>query len=274
MTSSPGLTTFSPAAAAFDRCASSYDETFTHSRIGRAQREQVWTRLLAAFSPGSSILEINCGTGEDARFLAHRGRTVLACDASSHMVAVAKRHSKLDLSLAAPEFLHLANEDLSELAAHAPFDGAFSNFSGLNCLEDLHPVAAGLAKLLAPNANLLLCLWTRVCLAESMWYLLRMQPSKAFRRISGKSTAHIGGSPIAVFYPRVKAICQMFSPWFSLRSRRAIGLFVPPSYVEPWIRHRPRLLSQLEGLDRVCTRWPVFRDLGDHVLLEFVRCNP
>jgi hypothetical protein len=24
----------------------------------------------------------------------------------------------------------------------------------------------------------------------------------------------------------------------------------------------------------LCTRWPIVRDVGDHVLLEFVRCNP
>ena len=66
------------AAVAFDRVASSYDELFTHTAIGRAQRKQVWEKLLAAFPPGSRILELNCGTGEDARFLAarHPGREI------------------------------------------------------------------------------------------------------------------------------------------------------------------------------------------------------
>ena len=269
MTASAYLTTISPAAEAFDRCASAYDELFTHSLIGRAQRNQVWPRLLAAFPTGSRILELNCGTGNDARFLAEHGRTVLACDASSRMISVARRRSHS----ADVEFLQLANEDLHRLSDRSPFDGAFSNFSGLNCVSDLKPVAADLAALLGPDARLLVCLWSRLCAAECIWYSLQGSFAKAFRRISGHSDATIGGLRIPVFYPTVSTVREAFSPWFSLRSRQAIGLFVPPSYAEPWIRSHPNLLATFERLDRVCATWPIFRGLGDHVLLEFVRCN-
>ena len=87
---------FSAAATAFDRVADSYDELFTHTAIGMAQRKQVWGKLIAAFLTGSRILELNCGTGEDARFLAARGRSVVACDASTEMIEVAKRHNSGD----------------------------------------------------------------------------------------------------------------------------------------------------------------------------------
>ena len=48
----------------------SYDDLFTRSAIGRAQREVVWKILFRHFDPGDHILELNCGTGEDAVFLA------------------------------------------------------------------------------------------------------------------------------------------------------------------------------------------------------------
>jgi hypothetical protein len=38
-------------------------------------------------------------------------------------------------------------------------------------------------------------------------------------------------------------------------------------------RHENALV-QMERLDRICSEWPFLRDLGDHMLLEFVRCNP
>ena len=41
------------AATAFDRVAHSYDDVFTRSVIGRAQRNQVWQRLLADSSRAS-----------------------------------------------------------------------------------------------------------------------------------------------------------------------------------------------------------------------------
>src|SRR5215468_11477804 len=124
---------YSSAVSAFDQAAHTYDELFTNTAIGRAQRKQVWPRLLGAFPPGSRVLELNCGTGEDARFLARQGRNVLACDGSAAMIEVARRREH-EARLGTLEFRQLANEELGNLSFAAPFDGAFSNFSGLNCL--------------------------------------------------------------------------------------------------------------------------------------------
>lgn len=261
------------AAAAFDSIADSYDQTFTESAIGRAQRRQVWSRLLSAFAPGQRILELNCGTGEDAQFLAERGRSVVACDASRAMIEVAQRRVRTERNERDLRFVHLANEDLDFLPRGPLFDGAFSNFSGLNCLAGLKPVAANLAELVRPGGHVLLCLWSRVCVGEVLWYASRGQFKKACRRFAGKATAKLGELTISVSYPTVKQVRRAFCPWFELRSWRAIGLFVPPSYVEPWLRNRKAALSLMQQLDRRCAAWPVLRSAGDHVLMEFTRCN-
>jgi len=260
------------AARAFDGVANSYDEVFTHSTIGQAQRRKVWAKLLATFPLGSRILELNCGTGEDARYLVDRGRSVVACDASHSMIQVAKRRSSSGTS-ANLEFLNLANEDLGFMPSQERFDGAFSNFSGLNCLADLQPFASNLAALVKPGGPVVLCLWSRVCVVEFFWYLFRGQLRKACRRFSGKATAKIGAATIPVAYPTVNCVRQAFSPWFQLRSRSAVGLFVPPSYIEQWMSKHPKILTRLERLDKVTAEWPICRDAGDHVLLELVRCN-
>lgn len=263
--------TFSPAAAAFDAVAESYDLLFTDAMTGRAQRKQVWTRLLLAFPPGSRILELNCGTGEDARFLSRHGRSVVACDASAAMLDVARNHP--EAIHAAVRYLHVANEDLRVLADSGSFHGAFSNFSGLNCVSDLARVARELARLVIEGGRVLLCLWGRVCISEVLWYLVHGQPRKATRRFSGQAMANLEGQTIRVFYPTVREVQRCFSPWFRLRSRRAIGLFVPPSYAEQAIRNQRKLLGRLEWLDSVSAAWPILRSAGDHMLLEFTRCN-
>jgi ubiquinone/menaquinone biosynthesis C-methylase UbiE len=265
--------TLPAAATAFDRVADSYDELFTRSVIGRAQRKQVWSRLDAAFQPGQRILELNCGTGKDARHLAERGVSVVGCDASSSMIEVAKGTHPPASAAGNLEWLHLAIEDLHFLSKQRPFDGAFSNFSGVNCLTDLRPVAENLAGLVKPGGRVLLCLWSHVCVSEVAWYLLRGEARKAFRRFSGQATARIGEITFAVFYPTHGAVRRAFRPWFQLTSRRAVGLFVPPSYTEPWMRERESLLTRLEWLDRSCADWPILRNIGDHMLLEFVRCH-
>jgi SAM-dependent methyltransferase len=263
----------SAAAIAFDRVAAVYDDLFTTTAIGCAQRRQVWARLLEAFTRGSRILEINCGTGEDAGFLAARGRTVFACDASPVMIELAKQRANTESWSTAVKFQCIANEDLGQLSFEGPWDGAFSNFSGLNCVADLAPVAGNLARLVKPGGHLLLCVWSRVCVAEIAWYLLQGQAKKAFRRLSGKSTAMVGGIRISVFYPPIRELRRAFYPWFQLVWRQAIGLFVPPSYVEQNIKHHPKLLARLEALDKAFAQWPILRGAGDHVLLEFTRCR-
>lgn len=260
-------------AIAFDRVANIYDDIFTHSVIGQAQRQQVWQRLLQAFAQGERILELNCGTGEDARFLAQRGRRIVACDASSKMIEVATTRTQQIAKDADTKFLQIANEDLDALSDQGPFDGAYSNFSGLNCVADLEPVARNLALLVRPGGRVLLCLWSRVCVWELLWYLFRGQGSKALRRLLGKATARIGGFTIAVYYPTVRDVKRTFSPWFSLERHSAIGLFVPPSFVEEWAGKHEATLGHLVQMDSLLARWPVLRDLGDHVLLEFRRCS-
>ena len=54
----------------FDSLAEKDDDFFTRSMIGRAQREAVWDVMINTFDSGSHILELNCGTGKDALFLA------------------------------------------------------------------------------------------------------------------------------------------------------------------------------------------------------------
>jgi hypothetical protein len=64
---------------------------------------------------------------------------------------------------------------------------------------------------------------------------------------------------------------MLFSPFFALRSSTGIGVTVPPSYVEAWIRNHPKLLGIFRTIDNTISSYPGFRVLGDHVLLHFER---
>jgi ubiquinone/menaquinone biosynthesis C-methylase UbiE len=271
--SATGNVSFSTAVKAFDQVAAAYDDSFTRTVIGRAQRKQVWKRLLQAYAPGDRLLELNCGTGEDALFLAARGRSILACDGSAEMVKVASARAQEEARGADVAFHHLANEELHLMPRGQLFDGAYSNFSGLNCVSDLQSVARELASLIRPGGRVLICLWSRVCAGEIIWYLLHGEMRKAFRRFAGKVTANVGGTRIAVSYPTVNDVRRSFAPWFELDRRRAVGLFVPPSYVESWARKHDTLMGYLEKMDAAFGPVAGFCNLGDHILLELIRCK-
>jgi ubiquinone/menaquinone biosynthesis C-methylase UbiE len=259
------------AALVFDQMAREYDGVFTNSMIGRAQRDTVWNALTQIFRNGDHILELNCGTGEDALFLARSGVSVTACDASEQMIQIASSRLRTEAPDAAIKFNILPTEQLRELQATTMFDGAFSNFSGLNCVADLKQTAEDLATLLSPGAPLLVCLSTRFCLWEMLWFVLHGNFRKAFRRCSGHATAAVGDFTVDVYYPTVRNLQTFFSPSFVLRSCAGVGIMVPPSYVEGWIHNHPKLLRMLRTIDKAISSYPGFRVLGDHVLLHFER---
>jgi SAM-dependent methyltransferase len=256
---------------AFDGIAEQYDELFTRSTIGRAQRDVVWKALLKTFHPGDHILELNCGTGEDALFLARHGIAVSGYDASERMIEMARRRMH-EVSLGAEvRFGTLPTEYLSELCPRNLFDGIFSNFSGLNCVADLDRVCVDLASLVPVGASFLVCLSTRFCMMETVWFLLHGSLRKAFRRYPGRTSAVVGQFTVDVRYPLITELKRSFDPYFKLRSCNGVGIFVPPSYVEPWISRFPHLLKVLRSIDKMISGLPFFRVIGDHMLLRFER---
>jgi SAM-dependent methyltransferase len=266
-----------PAVAAFDLMAERFDERFGEWASVAAQRNAVRRHLLATFPPASHLLELAGGTGEDALFMAAHGRSVLLTDGSRAMMAraaakaaaagVTDRVSTRQLVL---ERLDAAAVDARELGGTHSFDGAWSNFAGLNCVADLRPVARGLARLLPHGASALLVMFGPLPPAEIVTQLVRGDPQAAFRRLRRRrSNARIGGMGFDVHYPAPRAVARVFTPWFRLHRIRGIGVFVPPSAAEPFISRHPRILRMLERLDRAVAA-PLAL-LGDHVLLHFVR---
>jgi ubiquinone/menaquinone biosynthesis C-methylase UbiE len=263
----------SAAGAAFDRIAQTYDGRFTDSLIGRAQRAAVWRVLTRTFRTRQNILELNCGTGEDAVFLASQGITVFALDASRQMIARAQqrlRHNSPQLPIV---FSELPTERIGDLRPERQFDGAFSNFSGLNCVADLGVVASSLAVLVKQDGCLVLCFSTRFCLIEILYYLAIGEWRKALRRCKGYSEVTIDDVRFTVYYPTIRQIRRHFKPHFRLRSCTGIGVTVPPSYLEGWARRHPSFFRVLSRLDGRLARLPILRSTGDHVLLSFVKAS-
>ena len=71
----------SPArASGFDGLALSYDRVWTHTGPGKLQREAFWRASLPLFAEGTSVLDLGCGTGEDAEHFGQKGVQVLGIE--------------------------------------------------------------------------------------------------------------------------------------------------------------------------------------------------
>jgi ubiquinone/menaquinone biosynthesis C-methylase UbiE len=263
----------SAAGAAFDRIAQDYDQVFTNTLVGRAQRDAVWEVLARTFRNNDRILELNCGTGEDAVYLAGNGISVVALDASRQMIARAQQRLQHHSPQLPILFRELPTERIGELHAETQFDGAFSNFSGLNCIADLGVTASSLARLVKQDGRMVLCFSTRFCLMEILYYLIHGQWRKAFRRCTGYSEVTLDGMQFTVYYPTLRKIRQSFAPDFRLSFWTGIGVAIPPSYLEGWVRRHPRLFRLLRRLEERLATMPVLRSTGDHVLLCFEKVS-
>ena len=252
---------------AFDTLAPDYDASFTGSTIGRAMRRAVHRRLDALFQPGDRVLDLGCGTGEDALYLARRGIAVEAVERSPEMVIMAR--AKVERA-GLGELIEVRGEAIEPaLLGRSPdLDGALSNFGALNCVEDLEVVADGLASALRPGAVAALCVMGPWVPWEWGWFLRLGQPRGAFRRLRR------GGIPwrgLMVRYPSIGSVRRVFRGNFRCRRVAAVGALVPPSYAETWARRHPRWLERLERWERRHeSRWPL-PWLADHYLIELER---
>ena len=257
-------------AAPFDSLAGDYDRSFSTSAIGQTMRTAIWRRTDEAFAPGQRVLELNCGTGEDALHLAGRGVRVLATDRSPEMLSITRAKVKRAGLDRLVEVAQVPIETLANSRDLGPFDGVLSNFGGLNCVEDLPAVSAGLAELLPPGARAMLCLMGPAVPWEWCWYLARGRPRKALRRLTRGGTEWHG---LTIRYPSVGALRRTFAAHFIARRVSAIGALVPPTYAETWAARHPRLLASLDRWERRIESVPPLPWLADHYLIELERCR-
>lgn len=260
----------SPARLYWDAAANSYERDFITTLIGQKLRAAVWRDLDRAFHPGQRVLELNCGTGLDAVHLAQRGISVLGCDISGGMIEKARQHSCIAELGGSIEFRVLATEEIGMLD-EAPFDGAFSNFSGLNCVEELTAVRQNLARLLRPGARAVLCMLGRFVPWEICWFLMHGDASKTMRRLRINGSCDAAPGELKVHYYSRREIVRSFAPEFRLRKWKGLGIVLPPSYVESWARRFPKVTNTMAGADRLLGYVPGFRSMADFVLLEFER---
>jgi SAM-dependent methyltransferase len=255
-------------ARAFDELAGTYDATFTHTPVGRALRDIVWSRLENTFHASHCILDLGCGTGEDAVRLARRGIRVVATDASLQMIQVARQKTRGCDCTGRVEFHCLAMEDLGASLEGEVFDGVLSNFGAINCARDLPSLIASVAARLTPGAPLFWVVMGRYVPWEWMWYLLRGDWRRALRRLRPGGVSWRG---LTISYPTPARMTSLLRPHFAVRRVTALGFALPPSYAAAWLERSPRILKALTRLEALAQRSRALAACSDHYIVEATR---
>jgi SAM-dependent methyltransferase len=251
-------------AAPFDPLARDYDADFTDTPVGRVLREMVWWRSAALLRAGR-VLELGCGTGEDACQLAAHGLDVVATDVSAEMVAVASRKARRRECSERASFHCLPMERVGATFAGQRFDGVFSNFGAVNCVDDVAGLARDLGSLLTPNAPLLWVVMGRHVPWEWLWFISRGQGRKAVRRLRKDGVPWRG---VTVRYPTPDQLARTLSPHFEVTGVTPLGCVLPPTYAAGWLNRSPRALRVLTRFETAAQRWPALARVADHYIIE------
>lgn len=259
---------------AFDAVAQHYDEEFSLSAVGKAQRASVWRHLNTILpSKKLRVLEMNCGTGVDASKFINLGHSVLLTDVSKVMLHTATKK--------------LENEGLTNFStcswnlkdnfplATTNFDLIFSNFGGWNCLskDELLQLASQCEKLLSSQGKIVAVVMGRKCLWEKWYFRFKHKPAEQKRRLlTTPSKARLDTlTTVDTWYYSPEEIKNIFSS-FMVTKIKPVGFFIPPSYLNPFFSNKLFLLKILIGLDKLFS-FSKLSNYADHFLIVLEKKN-
>jgi ubiquinone/menaquinone biosynthesis C-methylase UbiE len=261
-------------AVPFDHIAHFYDLSFTNTVIGQLQRKRVW-RYLEEIIPeldGLEILELNCGTGEDAVLFGDRGFNIVATDISEEMLKVTQQKVR-QYSLQNKISSHYLDLDsFDETIFNKKFDLIFSNFGSINCIspEALQKLLKKIPSILEPGGRFVAVIMPRYCLWETIFFLFKFQFRKAFRRWTSKDVqAHPEGIVQKTWYYQPRKIKKWAKVYFEVVDTIPIGVFVPPNFMEKFFSTRNRSLFGLYFLEKRIGYNSWLSGFSDHFVIDF-----
>jgi ubiquinone/menaquinone biosynthesis C-methylase UbiE len=267
MTDTSILSNEGDASAAFSRQSKIFDQIYSANTIINYKRARVRQHVLNHLAPGSSILELNSGTGEDAIFFAQAGHHVHATDISTGMQQVLQQKSAPYRNKISQEICSFTQ--LDQLKNKGPFDHIFSNFGGLNCTGELEKVLLSFDALLKPGGKVTMVIIPGFCLWETL-LVFKGKFKTAFRRFfsSGGRTAHIEGTYFKCWYYNPSFVIKTLQHSYKVLGVEGLCTIVPPSYIEGFAEKHPRAYKFLKNKeDKLKDKWP-WKYMGDYFIIS------
>ncbi len=258
----------------FEHIASPYDSIYAYSPISLLQRKHVWLYIQTILPQlrGFEMLELNCSASEDAVLFADGELNIMATDISSETLRVTEKkaeHISIQSGISSHHFLDL--ESLNENLFDKKFDLVFSNFGGVNSINPaaLKSLFRKLPQLLNPGGRFIGVVMPRYCAWEMMFFLLRFQFKKAFRRLTSQdSPDETPGSVGKTWYYRPAQLKAWSRDNFRVVSLKPVGVALPPAYLERFFSLKRRWLLKLNGIERKLGESAALSGISDNYIID------
>lgn len=251
---------------AFSKQSEIYDEYEKSNPLLSWMRQQVYEITLNHLKNGDKILELNSGTGTDAVFFAKLGYDVTCTDLSDGMIEKIYSKAEKENLKEKIKVLKCSYTELDKLSSDK-FDLIFSNFGGLNCIDNLHLVTRFFPELLNRGGKVILVIMPPVCLWE-IAQAVKGNFKFALRRLGKNgSDANIEGINIKTFYFSSKKIKEALGKHFKVIHQRGLAVFTPIPQMENFIFKHSRLVKILQQMEKFLGNYFPFNLVGDHLIL-------
>lgn len=253
---------------AFNRQSEIFDGLEEQNEILLRLRSVTRSHLMRHLNSGDRILELNAGTGLDALYLAKKGFHVHAVDISEGMLKQLAEKINSSQYRSHVSFELLSFTDLDKLKVKS-FNYIFSNFGGLNCIEDLTEVTRHFNKILKPGGLITLVIMPPI----SPWEIslaLKGKFKQAFRRLHKQGTlANIDGVRFNTFYHSLSNLKKALGKDFILIEAQGLASLSPPPYADSFSRNHPHLYKFLNHIDDLLSHTYPFNRFADHYIATF-----
>jgi ubiquinone/menaquinone biosynthesis C-methylase UbiE len=252
---------------AFDSMAEEYDLKYVRNPSMQLMRRRVWAQLEERVKPGDRVLELGCGTGEDALFLARSGCRVLATDCSPHMLRLARDKAAAAGLENSIQFKLLEIDDLGREFSGTEnlFDCVLSNFGGLNTVPHLRDLERPLLNTLRPNGYFVACVMGRHCIWDWLIELIHLRFDSISARRKNGVTISVDGHNVTCYFPTPVEFFEAFSSLKRTYSQ-ALALFVPPPRITSEREVYDWLWKTLDRIEQPFARSDLLSGYGDHFL--------
>ncbi|MCL4451966.1 MAG: class I SAM-dependent methyltransferase [Candidatus Thermoplasmatota archaeon] len=249
----------------FSEAAKIYDKKILSNFINVNIRSLEMQTLLKHCKSWMSILEIGCGTGEEAsKFILRTGIAVTCLEISRGMIEFAR--SKMEKIGALKKFTAVRGASYEVKSIGHSFDLIYSFNGAFNTEPRIREVASAIYDTLSDNGILIFSVRNKICLGEIILYSVLGRDEKVKDRIAEETYVEVVGHQVKSKYYSPDEILSIFGK-FKLVEKKGLAITLPPYLAEKI--HSSILRRLLISLETVLSSIPIFSSFGDEVLYVF-----
>ena len=252
---------------AFNKIAPDFDESDKANPILLWMRSIVYEIYLQNIKPGSYVLELNAGTGIDAKYIASRGMKVFATDISDKMISILNVNAEQEINSGKIEAAVCPFSDIGSIPKSG-FDAVVSNFGGLNCISNFTKLSVDLNDKLKPGGKFIAVVMNDFCPWEIFYYCLKFDFKNAFRRFKKEGIdAALDDQKVKTFYFSPKEFAGDFSEHFEIQKIYAHALYTPSPYLLGIYKRIKPIVKIWMKIDEIVKGIYPFNRFGDHFII-------